>query len=782
MKRILTIAAFVVTMVIATLADTLSAGSANWPDRSYTKTGGSQAALSDQAQGSWIDHGFYLDGLDGGASALTEYNGSLIVSGSFTRVNQMAAAGVVAWNGTDWSLLGSGIHGSIMAAAVYGSELIVAGSLDSAGSGAVANIAAWNGTNWHALGQGIRSANAQVFALAVYKGKLIAGGIFDTAGTIAAHNVAAWDGIAWNALNSPFGWDYEATYALSVFNNKLIVGGSWAFAGFLKTWDGTAWSPTTGLDGDVRAFTTWNGKLIVGGAFHHAGDGTPAEHIAAWDGASWLSLGSQLDMSVGALFVYQLKLLVGTGSSVFAYEGGLWTTFTSDPGIAGFPFALYQNKLICQRNAVPACGVRAVLVSWNDTSWTAIGARSRLCCRGGPLVPYGTKLIVGGSVTNQDNQVVTNGIASWDGNTWTLLGAGIDGSANALVVFEGKLICAGGFSSAGGIPARNIAAWDGSSWASLDSGLAGQVNALVVFNDKLIVGGEFTSGVAAWDGSSWAPLEQGVNGHVDALTVFDGKLIAGGNFTSAGAIPADCVASFNGSVWSPLGAGMSGYDFSSVDALVVYNGRLIAGHNYSQSYVRHGRVAEWDGSAWWQPLGQFASVWALSVYNNKLIAAGDDLMAYDGSSWSGLGGGVNDDVYWMTVYGTGLFVSGPFTVAGGKVSAFLAEWNEAATDVIDINGSDLPREFTLEQNYPNPFNPTTTIEFSIPRPAFVTLDIYDVLGRRVATLVNERLQAGAKRASWDGKDNKGHEVASGVYLYKLMAGEYTESRKMLLLK
>ena len=93
-----------------------------------------------------------------------------------------------------------------------------------------------------------------------------------------------------------------------------------------------------------------------------------------------------------------------------------------------------------------------------------------------------------------------------------------------------------------------------------------------------------------------------------------------------------------------------------------------------------------------------------------------------------------------------------------------------------------PRRFRLLQNFPNPFNPTTTIQYEIPKQERVTLEIYDVLGQRVATLVNGMLQPGEYSAVWRGTNNEGIHVATGVYFYRLRAGDFLSVKKMLLLK
>ena len=94
----------------------------------------------------------------------------------------------------------------------------------------------------------------------------------------------------------------------------------------------------------------------------------------------------------------------------------------------------------------------------------------------------------------------------------------------------------------------------------------------------------------------------------------------------------------------------------------------------------------------------------------------------------------------------------------------------------------LPETFTLYQNYPNPFNPITTLRYDLPEQAFVTLTIYDMLGREIAQLVNTTQEAGFKLVQWDGSDITGRPESAGVYLYQIRAGEFVQTRKMVLLK
>jgi hypothetical protein len=91
--------------------------------------------------------------------------------------------------------------------------------------------------------------------------------------------------------------------------------------------------------------------------------------------------------------------------------------------------------------------------------------------------------------------------------------------------------------------------------------------------------------------------------------------------------------------------------------------------------------------------------------------------------------------------------------------------------------SNVPSEFSLQQNYPNPFNPTTNIKFNIPKRDNVTLKVYDLLGKEVATLVNEKLQAGTYEVKFDGSN-----LPSGIYFYKLESESFRETKRMILIK
>jgi trimeric autotransporter adhesin len=167
-------------------------------------------------------------------------------------------------------------------------------------------------------------------------------------------------------------------------------------------------------------------------------------------------------------------------------------------------------------------------------------------------------IYVGGNFETADG-ILVNHVARWD-DGWIPLGQGLTdfetgdspGTIYALAAGEaGQIYVGGQFKTAGGMPFNNIASWDGEGWSALGSGIDGSVRALVAVGDLLYVGGEFTQAggasiqhLAVWDRRSgqWSAVGGGVNGPVHALAYADGILYVGGNFDNAGSVPARDVA------------------------------------------------------------------------------------------------------------------------------------------------------------------------------------------------------------------------------------------------
>lgn len=125
-------------------------------------------------------------------------------------------------------------------------------------------------------------------------------------------------------------------------------------------------------------------------------------------------------------------------------------------------------------------------------------------------------------------------------------------------------------------------------------------------------------------------------------------------------------------------------------------------------------------------------------------------------------------------------------INGGKylvkgASDYLSRLNEILQSRFGLNSDEsnktIPKEYHLHQNFPNPFNPTTTIRYDLPKDGLVQLEVFDILGRKITTLVNTRQSAGRYDINFDASN-----LASGIYIYKLQSGEYNSSKKMIFLK
>jgi photosystem II stability/assembly factor-like uncharacterized protein len=303
----------------------------------------------------------------------------------------------------------------------------------------------------------------------------------------------------------------------------------------------------------------------------------------------------------------------------------------------------------------------------------------------------------------------------------------------------------------------------GSTWVRI--GLEGKEIFSLGIKGNYIFAGSFTEGAfrTSNEGATWAQINTGLTqSWIKSIAVIDPLVYAG---TNSGIFS----TSNNGSSWTA--AGLEG---ASVNALAVIGPQLFAGTG-SGVYVK--------GSS---------GTWSLTGFQNteivSLKALGTNLFAV-----------AHNGVYISTDNGTNWdLISQNLPVSGGCLDiafnsdfAFISIGNgeglyrRPLAEVIGIQviSTEIPFDFSLSQNYPNPFNPTTKIRFEIPlsrgvsEGRGVSLLVYDLLGREVATLVNEELKPGTYEVKWNASN-----FPSGVYFYKLNSGNFVETNKMILLK
>ena len=169
---------------------------------------------------------------------------------------------------------------------------------------------------------------------------------------------------------------------------------------------------------------------------------------------------------------------------------------------------------------------------------------------------------------------------------------------------------------------------------------------------------------------------------------------------------------------------------------------------------------------------QIQNTWNDTLGSEYYSSADSGLIGYwrfDMLEDLGINGDGVDDVRDLSIYGNHGDLVGDATLdTSGALVAIIEE------GIATLNG------FNLIQNYPNPFNPTTTINYSLPQSAQVKLVVYDILGQKIVTLVNQFESAGEKSLKWNGKDESGQVVSSGVYVYRIEADNFVATHKMLL--
>jgi hypothetical protein len=140
------------------------------------------------------------------------------------------------------------------------------------------------------------------------------------------------------------------------------------------------------------------------------------------------------------------------------------------------------------------------------------------------------------------------------------------------------------------------------------------------------------------------------------------------------------------------------------------------------------------------------------------------------------------EYFWVDITSDIDITNNIITGVTDSFSPFALGFNRIPTDVSEEIPGELPTGFQLHQNYPNPFNPQTTVEFSLAAHSQVTIEIFNILGQRVKTLVDESKPAGSYRVIWNGDNDSGQKVSTGIYFYRFTTENHSETKKMMLLK
>ena len=265
--------------------------------------------------------------------------------------------------------------------------------------------------------------------------------------------------------------------------------------------------------------------------------------------------------------------------------------------------------------------------------------------------------------------------------------------------------------------------------------------------------------------STWIPINDGLPSaetKVRSLFEKDGEIFAG---TNSG------VFQLNGFNWVEKNTGLTN---TNVKALASIGGYLFAGT--SQGTVEGVHISSDNGNNWTlsQNISFVTSI--LTIGSNIFVGSyGDGVWRSTnyGNSWIQINAGLGSGAYYVLSLGK----DNQYIFAGTSASSI---WRRPLSQVVTDVNEDVdfqPSEYSLEQNYPNPFNPSTRIKYQVSSISQVTIKLYDVLGNEVATLVNEEKPAGSYEVNFNAS-----QLSSGIYFYKLQAGSFSETKKMILLR
>jgi len=269
-------------------------------------------------------------------------------------------------------------------------------------------------------------------------------------------------------------------------------------------------------------------------------------------------------------------------------------------------------------------------------------------------------------------------------------------------------------------------------------------------------------------GANWTVAEQG---NYPSRTL---SFALNGNFIFSGGMDG-CYVSFLGATsWTEISQSPN----TGVNEIRYANNKL-----YATCYgVPAGIWSSTNNGSNWLSLNPSLTntdIWSLHILNSNIFIGTEDginraiyFSSNDGTNWTNISAGlpVNESFAEITSNGTYLF---------GIIYYTGAVYRRPLSELIGIQpiSTEIPKQFSLSQNYPNPFNPVTNINFEVKEKGLVKLTVFNSIGQKIETLVNQQLSPGSYKADWDAAN-----YPSGVYYYKIIAGDYAETRKMILIK
>jgi len=398
------------------------------------------------------------------------------------------------------------------------------------------------------------------------------------------------------------------------------------------------------------------------------------------------------------------------------------------------------------------------------------------------LASSGTNLFAGSS----------NGlfVSTNDGTTWAKVTSGLPPNGLTYVIAVSNQSASANLYAGTDTAGLFLSTDGGTTWKAINNGLTNYqygVSSIAIMGTNLFAGTNDAGVFRSTDnGTSWTAVNSGLPRYADQSTPYVGvgPLAVNGTNLFASFPERGIYRSTNlGANWTESDSGLPTFQGPSQSYHYGPSSFAVSGSNLF-AFPYGGLFLSTDNGSTWieRDSGLVGNMGYLAFAGTNLIAGiefgGVYVSADYGRSWRACNSGWTLPVIQsIAVHGTYLFAgTGAYN---GTVWTNGGVWRRPMSEILSVHAepAEMPRGYTLAQNYPNPFNPTTTISFDLPSGSFVSLKVFDLLGREISTLVSGELQAGHYTRQW----NAGG-IASGIYFYRLQAGSYSQTKQLLLLR
>jgi photosystem II stability/assembly factor-like uncharacterized protein len=620
-------------------------------------------------------------------------------------------------------------------------------------------------------------------------------------GIFASYHRADINGICWNMVNT--GLTSYCVMAMTFKGDSLFAGTSGGGV-FLSSDYGTNWIPvSSGLDNMfISSFAVVGNDLF-------AGTGGGGIYRSTNNGTNWINADSGLgNLYINALVVEGTSLFAGTQGGIFLSEneGSNWTSVDSgltDQDVISFA--------VSGTNIYGGTSQSGVFLSTNHGgSWNSVNSGLTNLCVGalqasGQNIYAGT--IGGGLFRTSDNgtnwvkpanmtpivKTLTTGgstlfagtfqggafVSNDNGNSWVPVNTGLTygheyvEDVYSILISDSNIIA----STSGGI---YLSTNFGDNWALANRDI--NLAALIPDGGNIIAGCNVLY-QSTDDGANWSPIINWTNGMIKVFALSGSNLFAG---TFGSGI---LLSTNNGSIWNPVNNGLPD---SNIQSMAVSGTNIYAAVGDNNGIY----LSTNNGSSWSSANNGLSSlnVSTFAVSDSNIFAGtiglgGVFLSTNNGKKWTLVTPESEVNIQTVVVNDTYLFVglASPEEMSKKSNKSVYGDslfssgiWRRPLSEIITTVKQGTVHqylEYSLQQNYPNPFNPSTTISYNLPKASHVLIKVYDILGREVTTLVNEEKNAG----SYSFEFNAGM-FASGIYFYRIQAGSFVETKKLILLK